>query len=113
MAPPPSPLGRWKVSFESLLPNGSCNSASGFLLLWPNNWLALVNHKDSPLVGKTLRDGEVFYLGSSIRFPNHLVLVQTCLVSPPGFFILLGTSSSKMEGDFCSFGYIGSKNSYG
>jgi hypothetical protein len=85
MAPPPSPLGRWKISFESLIEDGSPVSGSGFLLLWPKNWLALVNHKDSPLVGKTLRDDEVFYPGSSIRFPSHLVFVQECLVSPPGF----------------------------
>jgi hypothetical protein len=86
MAPSPSPLGRWKVSFESLTDNGNCNPVSGFLLLWLNNWLTLVNHKDSPLVGKSLRDGEVFfYPGSSIRFPSHLVFVQECLVSPPGF----------------------------
>jgi hypothetical protein len=78
-------LGRWKVSFESVLENGSCHKASGFLHLWPNNWLALVNHKDSPLVGKSLYEGEVFYPGSSIRFPSYLVFVQDCLLSPPGF----------------------------
>jgi hypothetical protein len=109
MAPPPSPLGRWKVSFESILDDGSCLKASGFLLLWPKNWLALVNHKDSPLVGKTLVDGEVFYPGSSIRFPSHLVFVQECLVSPPGFSSFSEPSPSRWRITFSPIGLMDSK----
>jgi hypothetical protein len=36
-------------------------------------------------VGKYIKDGEVFYPGSSLRFPSHLVSVLSCLVSPLGF----------------------------
>jgi hypothetical protein len=45
----------------------------------------LVNHKDAPVVGKHLKDGEVFYSGSSVRFLSHVALVEACLLSPPGF----------------------------
>lgn len=81
----PPPLGRWKVSFETLLDSGKSKSSPGFLLLWPKNWLALVNHKNAPLVGKHLEDGEVFYSGSTVRFQSHVVFVEACLLSPPGF----------------------------
>jgi hypothetical protein len=81
----PSPLGRWKVSFEVLLGSGRSKSSPGFLLLWPRNWLVLVNHKDSPLVGKHLNPGEVFYTGSTVKFASHVAVVEACLISPPGF----------------------------
>jgi hypothetical protein len=81
----PSPLGRWKVSFEVLLDSGKSKSSPSFLMLWPRYWLALVNHKDAPLVGKHLKDGEVFYSGSTVRFQSHVVFVEACLLSPPGF----------------------------
>jgi hypothetical protein len=81
----PLPLGRWKVSFEVFLDSGKSKSSPGFLLLWPRNWLVLVNHKDSPVVGKHLKDGEVFFSGSIIRFQSHVVFVEACLLSPPGF----------------------------
>jgi hypothetical protein len=81
----PSPLGRWKVTFEVLLDTGKSKSFPGFLLLWPRNWLALVNHKDAPLVGKHLNPGEVFYTGSTVRFESHVAVVEACLLSPPGF----------------------------
>jgi hypothetical protein len=84
MAPPP-PLGRWKVSYHELQDFGKSCLAPGFLVLLPKNWLALVNHKDAPIVGKYLQNGEVFYSGSSVRFPSHLVSVLSCLVSPLGF----------------------------
>jgi hypothetical protein len=83
MAPPP--LGRWKVTFEVLLASGKSKSSPGFLLLWPRNWLALVNHKDAPLVGKHLNPGEVFYTGSTVRFESHVVIVEVCLLSAPSF----------------------------
>jgi hypothetical protein len=83
MAPPP--LGRWKVSFEVVLDSGKSKSAPGFLLLWPRSWLVLVNHKDSPIVGKHLTKGEVFYSGSTVRFQSHVALVEACLLSPPRF----------------------------
>jgi hypothetical protein len=82
MSPPPPPLGRWKVSFEALQGDSKCKASSGFLILWPKSWLALVNHKDAPIVGKHLKDGEVFYSGSFVRFSSHMVFVQSCLVSP-------------------------------
>jgi hypothetical protein len=85
MEPSHPPLGRWKVSFEVLQDSGKRKLAPVFLLLWPKNWLALVNHKDAPIVGNFLQNGEVFYAGSSVRLPSHLVFVQACLVSPPGF----------------------------
>jgi hypothetical protein len=85
MSPPTPPLGRWKVSFEALQGDGKCKASSGFLILWPKSWLALVNHKDAPIVGKHLKDGEVFYSGSFVKFSSHMVFVQSCLVSPPGF----------------------------
>jgi hypothetical protein len=53
----------------------------GFLVLWPRNWLVLVNHKDSPIVGKYIKDGEAFYPGSTVSFPSHSVTVTSCLVS--------------------------------
>jgi hypothetical protein len=84
MAPPP-PLGRWKVSFEVLLDSGKSKSSPGFLLLWPRNWLALVTHKDAPLVGEHLNSGEVFYSGSTVRFQSHVSFVEACLLSPPDF----------------------------
>jgi hypothetical protein len=65
--------------------DGKSKASSGFLVLWPKNWLALVNHKDAPIVGKHLKNGEVFYARSFVRFPSHMVFVQSCLVSPPGF----------------------------
>jgi hypothetical protein len=82
---PPLPLERWKVSFIEFLDTSKSKSSPGFLVLWPKNWLALVNHKDAPLVGKYLKNGEVFYIGSSVRFSNHVAIVEACLLSPHGF----------------------------
>jgi hypothetical protein len=73
---PSPPLGRWKVSFEEFMDTGRRNSSPGFLVLWLSNWLALVNHKDAPLVGKYLNNGEVFYTGSTVRFLSHVALVE-------------------------------------
>jgi hypothetical protein len=47
--------------------------------------LVLVNIKDSPIVGKHLDKGEVFYSGSKVSFQSHVALVEACLLSPPGF----------------------------
>jgi hypothetical protein len=48
--------------------------------------VGLVNHKDAPIVGKYLINGEVFfYSGSTVRFQSHVALVEACLLSPPGF----------------------------
>jgi hypothetical protein len=85
MAPNPPPLGRWKISFQEFLGSGMGMPTPGFLLLWPKNWLVLVNHKDSPLVGKHQHDGEKIFVGSTVRFPSHEVVVLSCLRSPPGF----------------------------
>jgi hypothetical protein len=70
MEPSHPPLGRWKVSFEVLQDSGKRKLAPVFLLLWPKNWLALVNHNDAPIVGNFLQNGEVFYAGSCVRLPG-------------------------------------------
>jgi hypothetical protein len=72
----PSPLGRWKVSFEVVLGSGKSKSAPGFLLLWPRGWLVLVNHKDSPIVGKHLTKGEVFILDPKLVFSRMWLLLR-------------------------------------
>jgi hypothetical protein len=58
-----SSAGRWKVSYSAA--DGQGPILDGSLELWAaKNWIAILNTKNHPLVGKFLKNGEGLKPGS-------------------------------------------------
>jgi hypothetical protein len=71
-----SPSGRWAVSFATNRDWDDGKFSSGFLVFWSStNWILLQNDLEAPLIGRVIKNGETFHVGSIVRFPSYMVKI--------------------------------------
>ncbi|KAM0861075.1 hypothetical protein ACQ4PT_046145 [Festuca glaucescens] len=80
-----SPTWKWKVTYSAIedLNSGRQKVMDGELHLWTlKDWIALMNYRGAPIVGKFLVNGDVVDVGTNVEFPCHHVKVVSCILSP-------------------------------
>jgi hypothetical protein len=78
---------KWKISYNTTRDQdrGRRKSYDGTLYFWKvKEWLLMMNAKHAPLVSRGIKEGEWIRDGSEVKFPNHRVLVLSCIASPTG-----------------------------